>query len=306
MNFEFLKKNDVVDIISPGTACTMAEMKKIEEFIHKIELLPNVFFGSETTLKKSVVHEFPSFDAKIRFAQFKKAVENPDSKIIWCTRGGYGSAELLPFLKKMPKPRNKKIFIGFSDIAALNKILIEDWSWEVITAPMLAQIALNKVSQKSARAIVDLIFGKISELKYKLITPNFAASAVVVGGCISVLAGSFGTKNQLNWHNKILFLEDEGEDGERLDRYFSQLVTIINEQKISPIAILLGNFMESNPHGAPRTKNILRAIEKLKKATSVPIIIEKSKTLGHSKNMMPLVLGAVANISADGILTQKF
>lgn len=303
MSLDFIKKNDVVDIISPGTACTISEMKKIAEFIEKIGLLPNVFFGSETTLKKSAHHEFPSFDAKIRFAQFKKAVENPDSKIIWCARGGYGSAELLPYLKKMPRPKIKKIFIGFSDVAALNKILIEDWNWPVITAPMLAQIVLDKVSAKSVKAIVDLIFGKKTALKYEVPGAADLSLTPITGGCISVLAGSFGTKNQLNWKNKILFLEDEGEDGERLDRYFSQLVTIMNEQKIFPKAILLGNFLEANPHGTPKAKNILLAIAKLKQKTAVPVFVEKSKTLGHSKNMMPLVLGRDVEIQ-QGFLNQ--
>ncbi len=302
---KFLKKNDIVDIISPGTACTKAEINKIEEFIHKIGLLPNVFFGDETTLKKPTNHEFPSFDAKIRFAQFKSAVENPDSKIIWCARGGYGSIDLVPFLKKMPKPKTKKIFIGFSDISSLNKILIEDWEWEVITAPVLSQIALNKVSPKSTKAITDLVFGKTKKLEYKLLTPNSLPLTPIIGGCLSVLAGSFGTKNEINWKNKILFLEDEGEDGERLDRYFTQLVMIMNEKKSFPKAVLLGNFLQANPHGTPKAKNIEMAINKFAQKLNIPLLIEKNKILGHSQNMMPLILGRDAEIK-KGILIQKF
>jgi muramoyltetrapeptide carboxypeptidase len=301
---KFLKKNDVVDVVSLGTACTLSEIKKIENFILEIGLLPNIFFGLETTLKKAVNHEFPSFDAEIRFKQFKAAIENPDSKIIWCTRGGYGSAELLPFLKKIKKPKNKKILIGFSDISSLNKILIEEWEWEVISAPMLAQIVLDKVSKASAKAIVDLVFGKKTKLKYNLLTPYSLPLTPITGGCLSVLAGSFGTKNQIDWKNKILFLEDEGEDGERLDRYFSQLAQIMNEQKSFPKAILLGNFLEANPHGTPKAKNIEMAIEKFSKKISVPVLIEKSKKLGHSKNMLPLVLGAKAKI-VGGVLEQN-
>lgn len=301
---KFLRKNDIVDIVSVGTACTLDEIQKIENFILKIGLLPNIFFGDRTTLKKAVNHEFPSFDIKNRFAQFKAAVENPDSKIIWCSRGGYGSAELLPLLKKMKKPKNKKIVIGFSDISSLNKILIEDWKWEVVTAPMLAQIVNEKVSKASTKAIVDLIFGKKTKLKYNLLTPYSLSLTPITGGCLSVLVGSFGTKNQIDWKDKILFLEDEGEDGERLDRYFSQLIQIMNEKKSFPKAILLGNFLESNPHGTPKAKNIEIAIKRFSQKTSIPILVEKSKKLGHSKNMLPLVLGAKAEI-VGGVLEQN-
>ena len=66
---------------------------------------------------------------------------------------------------------------------------------------MLSQIVLNKVSKKSEKAILDLIFGKTKELKYKLEPLNnftkTSINAEITGGCISVLAGNFGTKNQI-------------------------------------------------------------------------------------------------------------
>ncbi|MBU6140286.1 MAG: LD-carboxypeptidase [Proteobacteria bacterium] len=305
-----LKKNDIVDVISPGTACTRDELEKIKNYVKKIGLTPRIFLEKETSLAKSTSHEFASIDAKIRFEQLKKSIESADSKIIWCTRGGYGSAEILPLLQKMKKPKQQKIFIGFSDISALNIFLIQQWGWQVISAPMLVQLTFNKVSKKSEKGILDLIFGKKKELKYQLIsaaTIKQTAPAIVTGGCTSVLSSHFGTNNQLDWHNKILFLEDEGEDGERLDRYFHQIVTIIDETKKKPRAIILGNFLQANPHGTPRAENIKIAVrkfsEKLEKI--VPVFAEKTHCLGHGEGMMPLVLGAKAEIIKNGFLVQK-
>ena len=315
----------IIDIITPATSCTFDEIKKIKKFINNLGFEPRFFLEEKLLLKKPAKHEFPSFDATLRFEQFKKAIENEDSKIIWCARGGYGSADLLPFLYKMKKSKNVKTFVGFSDISSLNNFLIQEWNWQVVSAPMLAQIVLNKVSSKSIRAISDLILGKTKELNYQLsdlnsLTNNkekaktyqlkiaisnssIAQNNIVVGGCVSVLASHFATKNQTNWQNKILFLEDEGEDGERLERYFRQIVDVIIEQKNYPQAILLGNFLEANPHGTPKAKNIQMAIEKLaqklvENKLKIPLFIEKTKCLGHSKNMMPLVLGKKIIISA--------
>lgn len=296
------KKKNLVEIVSPGTACTFEEIEKIKNFVKTIGLTPRIFLEKETTLKKSEPHEFPSFAAKTRFEQFKKAVESEDSEIIWCTRGGYGSAEILPFLAKMKKPKTKKIFIGFSDISSLNSILIDKWNWQVVTAPMLAQIVLKKVSEKSVKAVCDLVLGKTKELKFKL-DSNAKLQGIITGGCLSVLAGHFGTKNEIDWKNKILFLEDEGEDGERLDRYFRQLCDIMNEKEKFPKAVLLGNFLEANPHGTPKAKNIEMAIKKFEKNLGkIPLFIEKTKCLGHSKNILPLILGASAKLEEKSLI----
>lgn len=310
MALKFLKKGDFVDVISPGTACTFEENQKIKKFLIDLGLQPRIPFENELTLKKSVTHEFPSFDAKQRFLQLKKAVES-DSKIIWCARGGYGSVELVEFLQKMPKPKKQKIFIGFSDISSLNKILIEKWGWSVVTAPMLAQIVLEKVLKQSIKSISQMIFGQISRLEYELILLNeekisFDKKSKITGGCLSVLAGSFGTKNQIDWSKKFLFLEDEGESGERLDRYFTQIISIINEQKKIPLAIILGNFLEANLHGTPQAKNVEISIKKFaQNLKKIPLYQEKKKVLGHSKNMFPLVLGSDAEITANNFLIQK-
>ncbi len=306
-----LRTNDLVDIVSPGTPCTSNEIEKIKNYLKKADLTPRIFLEKETTLKKSPTHEFASIPAAQRFAQLKKAIESPDSKIIWCTGGGYGSAEILPFLMKMKKPKTPKTFIGFSDISSLNIFLIQQWGWKVISAPMLIQLALNKVSKKSEKAILDLVFGKTSELKYHLKSLNQLSTidyrlSTITGGCISVLCGNFGTKNQINWKDKILFLEDEGEDGERLDRYFNQITTVISETGSKPKAVLLGNFLEGNLHGTPQAKNIEIAIKRFsEKLGTIPLFQEKSKCLGHSKNMLPLLLGAETEITANNLLIQK-
>jgi len=95
----------------------------------------------------------------------------------------------------------------------------------------LVQCAFDMVYASSISTILDLVSGKKNQFNYELINlkdHNFKEIyGEVVGGCVSVIAGNFSTKNQIDWHQKILFLEDEGEDGERLDRYFQQIATII-------------------------------------------------------------------------------
>src|SRR5262249_49616732 len=105
----------------------------------------------------------------------------------------------------------------------------------------------------------------------------------------------------INFAEKILFLEDEGEDGERLDRYFRQIIEVILKTKKLPSAILLGNFTQPNPHGNPQEKNVKIAIQKLierieETKLKIPVFIAKDKNLGHASNMRPLMLGSKSTI----------
>jgi muramoyltetrapeptide carboxypeptidase LdcA involved in peptidoglycan recycling len=93
-------ENKIIDVIFPSTACSVGEVEKIKEFLIKNNFGFNIFLEEEMALENKPEHEFPMFAAELRFEQLKKAIENPHSEIIWCGRGGYGSAELLPFLQK--------------------------------------------------------------------------------------------------------------------------------------------------------------------------------------------------------------
>jgi len=299
----------IIDIISVATPCLVEDNKKIKKLLEKNNLEWNFFNENLVSIKEVSNDFFANCSAIERFKNFKNACENPDSKIIWCNRGGYGSADILPFLYKMPKPKNKKILIGFSDIVSIASYVQKNWGWQVICAPMLYQIANNKVSKASQQIIFDLVKGKINQLKYKIKLLKGAPKDLnsdVVGGCVSVLSGNFATKNQLNWRNKILFLEDEGEDGERLDRYFTQIAFMINETANKPKAILLGNFKMNNEFGDPKLEKINIAIERFcDKINKINIWQESEGLLGHSFEQKPLLLGAKTQIVSSGELVQK-
>ena len=306
---EMLEKKNIIDVISPGTPCTKAEIKAIKDFLINHNLSPNIFLEEQTSINHKNDHEFSEISSKYRFQQFQMAWENPHSQVIWCSRGGYGSAEIIEFLSSMPKPKIEKTFIGFSDISSLNIFINQQWKLPTICAPMLVQCAFDMVYSSSISTILDLVSKKITQLDYQLINlKNHEFKEIygeIVGGCVSVIAGNFATKNQIDWNQKILFLEDEGEDGERLDRYFQQITTIIKETHFKPLAIILGNFMQGNNHGTPKANNIKIAIEKfIKKTVDIPLFQEKTFCLGHSSNMMPIATGVKAFIDSNNILKQ--
>jgi muramoyltetrapeptide carboxypeptidase len=305
----------IIDIISVATPCTIEENRQIKQILKNHNLVANFFYEKENSVVEKPDNFLAICDPYQRFLSFKNAAENEKSQIIWCNRGGYGSAEILPFLYKMPKPKHQKILIGFSDIVAIATFVQRHWNWQVVCAPMLIQIARNAVSQQSQNLIFDFVKGDLCDFFYDLKLLKGAGDSInreIVGGCVSVLSNNYATKNQLDWHNKILFLEDEGEDGERLDRYLTQIAFMINEKKSrQPKAILLGNFMASNEFGNPQFQKISIAIKRfIDKVFDVDIWQESTGCLGHSFIQEPLILGLKTQIqkieNSNGKLHQKF
>jgi muramoyltetrapeptide carboxypeptidase len=307
----FLKENDMVDMISPATSCTKDEIKKAKKYLSNIGLRNNMFFEKKMSLARKIHYDLPIFGIEDRFEQLMRAIENDSSQIIWCLKGGYGSGDLLKLLKKVKPIEQKKFFIGFSDITSLTNFFVDNWGWKVFCAPMLVQLAEDKITSAAQRQLVSVLFGEKQRLEYQLVALNQEAlncdliSAPIVGGCFSVLASHFGTSNQIILKDKILFLEDIKESGERLDRYFRQLTEIIIEQKQYPAAILLGNFLRSDPYnisrGGPKAKSMKLALSRfverfVENHLPIPIFEEITSNLGHSRNMLPLVLGSKSQI----------
>jgi muramoyltetrapeptide carboxypeptidase len=296
-----VKKGDIIDIIFPATSGTKAEISAIKNYLKNLGLKPRILLEKQTTTRKNIRCDLSNFSAQNRFNQLYKALENQDSSLVWCGRGGYSAGDLLPYLTKAKPIKQNKIFIGFSDITSITTFLQQNWGWQTICAPLPMQLIENGkllVNKKSEKEILDLIFNKKSQFEYNLIALNNIKTkdikTDITGGCLSVLCGHFGGEFQINFANKILFLEDIGESGEKLDRYFRQIIEVILKTKKKPQAILLGEFCYgvkdkfAKQNIETAIKNLIARIDEFK--LEIPVFQAKD-ALGHSNKMRPLILG---------------
>jgi len=130
---------------------------------------------------------------------------------ILCTRGGWGSAELLPHLDAALIRRNPKPFLGYSDHTSLHIWLRQVAGLITFQAPMAAadfsrtegpdlsswHAALTAASPWTLTATSGL-----RTLRAGL------AHGPLTGGCISILAESLGTPYAAQPSAGVLFLED--------------------------------------------------------------------------------------------------
>jgi muramoyltetrapeptide carboxypeptidase len=161
-----------------------------------------------------------------RLADLHAAFADPEIDGIICTRGGWGSAELLPYLNADLIRANPKVFIGYSDHTSLHCWMQNEANLVTYYAPMVAAdfARENGVDQPSwdqcFSGAGDWTLGPQAGLR--VLRPG-VADGVLLGGCISILAQSLGTPYAARTENSMLFLEDIGTKPYQWDRILLHL-----------------------------------------------------------------------------------
>ena len=238
---------------------------------------------------------------RTRFMQ--QALLDPDVKIIWALRGGYGSAELFPSLEAIPAQQvQDKILIGFSDITALHGWFNNYWQLPSIHGEVLSRI----VKWQQPDLINDLLAlanGDVKEQDFSLTPMNKGASKIngkILGGNLTVLNSLIATKAQPQEDGFILLLEDVDERGYAVMRNLTQLAHTGMLQQIS--AIIFADFIGGDEKNG---KNyVADAITEFVAHYCQDTACLKLPDIGHGDVNKPIILAANAVIQ-DNKLTIK-
>jgi muramoyltetrapeptide carboxypeptidase len=236
-----------------------------------------------------------------RLLQLKNALYDKSSKtIIWTLRGGYGSARLIDYLSQCPKPKVEKIFIGSSDITALHLFLSQQWGWQTIHGAGLAKIVDPNQDPQNFQRIATIISKSKKTLTLSPLLPlNEAAlntqkiSGRITGGNLTIIQTSIGTPWQIQTAGKILFLEEVGEKGYRIDRNLNHLKQAGLLKEVQ--AIIFGQLIAPNDSKETTIPEAITiAIERFAKETQIPVF--KNEQFGHGYINYPIVYHAESDI----------
>lgn len=216
-----------------------------------------------------------------RLKSISAALQHPEVKAIWFSRGGYGSSRLLGELDKSAIAQ--KWIIGFSDITALHQ-LWHSHGLASIHGPMVTHLAEDK---QGFEATLQLLFGKSPKLHWTThFVGEFKAEGILFGGNLSLLAHMCGSK----WNGipaklpKILFLEEVGEKSYHIDRMLVQLKHAGRFENVQ--AVVIGDFSDiSNEANFPQT------VVEIIQYHAQTMVIEGLQS-GHCKPNYPLLFGA--------------
>ena len=181
-----------------------------------------------------------------RYADLETALLDPDTRAIFCSRGGYGAVHLLERLDRLPLRDDPKWIIGYSDISALHALMTRH-GIKSIHAPMAKHISQSEGRDEDSRRLFSLLSGSTPEVRTGGYSLNRQGSAegLLVGGNLAVIAGLISTPFDVIRPGSILFIEDIAEPIYKTERILYTMK--LNGTLASLAGLIVGQFTDYAP-----------------------------------------------------------
>lgn len=273
----FLHKGDKVAICAISNSVSESEVSEGKETLKNwgLEVLEaSNLYAQDTRYAGSL---------KERISGLQEMLDNDEVRAIFFARGGYGAAQVLPFLDWEKFKKSPKWIIGYSDVTALH-ITLNNMGYETILGPMMK--GFNKDGE-SVEMLKDILFGNLKEVSIAKNTNciDGVATARLVGGNLSLLYALSGTAFDINTKNSILFIEDTGEANYSVDRMLLNLQQSGKLQEIK--GVIVGEFIGGS-QGSDLPLNEIFA--KYFSPLNVPVFYGLPN--GHDTKNYPIILGS--------------
>ena len=248
----------------------------------------------------AAVHQrFGASDAG-RLAQLYAAADHPDVQVVLAVRGGYGLTRLLPDIDFERLAASGKLFVGYSDITALQMGLYAGPGALSYAGPFVAgdfgapapdDFTLDNFWQCLAgptHTIHETVAGN----------PRVEASGTVWGGNLAMLVSLLGTPWFPRIEGGILFVEDISEHPYRVERMLLQLMQagVLGRQQ----ALVLGDFSGYRLGPLDNGYDFEAMLAYLRATLPIPVLTGLS--FGHIARRVTIPFGAQARLysGADG------
>ncbi len=223
-----------------------------------------------------------------RAAELQAALDDDQTRAIFCARGGYGLFRLLPLLNPKKFLGAPKPIVGFSDVTALHA-----WLWKLgvpsVHAPVVTQ--LGSLPDKDVQSLFDLLEGKSAAIEGLRPISAGVAEGKLLGGNLELLSRLCGTPWACQFKDAILLLEDVGERPYRIDRALTQLELTGALQGVA--GVVLGDFVDCDePNGkSPTVDDVLH-----ERLSRLGVPIASGAPIGHGTHNRAVWLGRRARL----------
>lgn len=285
---QYLKKGDKIAIVCPAKKLKSS----IEPAIAQLEQ-----WGLEVLKGESVstaYHQFAGEDA-LRAADMQTFLDDPEIKAIICGRGGYGTIRIIDMLDFTQFNQNPKWLIGFSDITILLSHLLASENTQSIHGQMPG--TFEDATEESLETLRKALFGEEHSFNVISSFPNRSGNAegILIGGNLSLLVAIEGSSSEMDYTDKILFLEDVGEYEYAIDR---MMRTLKRSGKLSKLkGLIVGAFNEIKTEDIPFGETAEEVIWEVVKEYDYPVGF--NFPVGHIEDNRALVLGKKMSLSIN-------
>lgn len=203
-----LKKQDKVIVLSPSGRVNEEQVRK------NSKLLEN--WGLEVTFGNHAfdIHKKMAGKDENRASDLQEALDDPDIKAIFCSRGGYGLVRIIDTLDFTTFLQNPKWIIGFSDVTVLHNHL-HNLGIAAIHGPMVNSY------HSTPDVAIESLKSALFEKNYQLKTPF--EKEEIVGGNLAITYSLLGTNSDIQTDGIVLLLEEIGEYAYNIDRMMHAL-----------------------------------------------------------------------------------
>lgn len=285
-----LRPGDIVEVVAPGFRCSPESLKSGIEFLRRLGLVPRAprtIFGPDFLCANS---------DRLRFEHFRCALDAPDSRCVWCIRAGYGAIRLVEKLMRLAPPAQRKLFVGYSDATTLHYFLNHHWGWPTLHGPLLDRLGAGTMSGEELDELKAVLLGGQRQVQFTGLTPLNAAARKrqvvrgrLFGGNLTVLQTTLGTALQRR-PRQILFLEDVGERGYRVDRMLQHLSQAGALRNVK--AVVFGAFVGGrDPDGRMLVPQVL---QRFGGEQSFPVVM--GMAAGHGEHQRPVFFGTAGEL----------
>lgn len=290
-----LKKGAKIAVISPAGAVDTTQLEKGIKMIKSKGFEP--VLGENLYTKYSNGYNYAGTEQQ-RIKDINWALNDKNISAIWASRGGYGCQHLVQHLKLKNFTENPKWYIGYSDNTVIQSYLLKK-GFASIHGQTIKTSSFG-VTNESYDLVFDILKGKSPE--YNLKSHKFNKTGNIegelVGGNLALIYALLGTKYSFDFRNKILFIEDIGENFYALDRMIMtlELAGVFNKIK----GLIVGGM--TNMGDEKENKSYEDSFDDFAyKLISDRISKYKFPTVfgfpnGHIKDNRPLIIGGKVNM----------
>ena len=300
-----LKKGDKIAIISPAGSVDESQLENGLKLIQSKGYEP--ILGRHVYTKFSNGYNYAGTEEE-RISDLNWALNDPEISAIWASRGGYGCQHLLKNSKLSGFKKNPKWYIGYSDNTVIQSYLMKN-NFASIHGQTIKTSSFG-VTDESYDLTFDILKGKFP--KYSIEKNQFNkkgnAEGELVGGNLALIYALLGTNYSFNFKDKILFIEDIGENFYALDRMLMSLELAGVFRKIK--GLIIGGM--TNMGDEKENKNYEESFD----VFSYQIISDRIKNYdfptifgfpnGHILDNRPLIIGGKVSLKIGEKVEVKF
>lgn len=289
----YLKPGDTIGIVCPSGYMAFEKAAECIRILQE-EWGYNVKVGS--TLGSHSKTYFSGTDEE-RLKDLQQMLDDDNIQAILCGRGGYGMGRIIDKINFKKFRKHPKWVIGFSDITIFHCHLYTKYYISSLHAPMAAAFNDNVNTNVYVQSLKDALEGKWA--KYTC-TPhalnrNGEAIGELVGGNLALLVNTIGTPSEIKTKNRILFIEDIGEQKYSIDRMMHQLKRSGKLKKLA--GLVVGGFADVGDTERPFGTDVQHIIYDLVKEYKYPVCFDFP--VSHNKENFALKIGVGYKLKVD-------